>query len=553
MMGSDDEKTVQQSHYYIDDKKILWGKEGNEKGSAEVITRGHHQYPFQFQLPESTLPCSFESRLGTVRYSLKLFIHLPYDSPPQGVKYFTIIGPQMDYMVDKYLTPHHVHDEKHKSCFCCGTGPLVLNATLDRSVYCCGENIQLKAEIQNNSNENVWLVCTFIQYGEFFINKGIVSTQCRDVSYQVFQIESQVVAPSTVTTLNNLSPQLQVPSMPPTMINVCSCVELFYSLKVFLHMEKSGDIFHIEFPITIGTVPFHVPNSPPPPITYQKAVSHVEGGNYVSSKFLLGGVYTGCITDLTHEQMVLYQPVYVCVQHTKIENSSPDDKSNKNTTKEETKMAAVLETTKNINKDVEDGIESTAANTTTVGMESVTIESVEFSIVGERLKVNGGGGGGSDRNSSGSGGSGDGPSIEDKIASMTLVQQYNSTVNINTNAAYTADSFTTTITTTTATAAAANNLSSQKSEISNATVKSWNLEEHSEETQTKTTTTATTTTTTATTTTTTATTTATMKTAMTTTAETAPIQKKKINASEEECETESLPKENSESINIAPT
>ncbi|GAB1610691.1 uncharacterized protein LOC115223663 [Argonauta hians] len=615
IMRTGERRTVKQDHYYVDDKTVIWGKDKNEEGSVPILPRGNHRYPFQFQLPESALPCSFESKIATVRYYLRVVIDMPYASSPQGVKYFTIIGPHIDCMDERYLTPQEAQDKNNNCCFCCGSGPLVLKATLDRSAYCCGENIRLKAEIHNNSDENVWLVCRFTQYVQFFINKGVLGLN-KDTSHKVFEVESQVVAPGSVTKVDDLSPQLQVPVMPPTMINVCQNIEIFYSLKVFLHMEKSGDTLHIEFPITIGTVPFRIPNSPSPEVRYENAVSHVEGGIYISSEFQFGGVYMGDEEDQTTEEVVLYRPVYVCVPHAKVKrsdtpSSSSKDNDNKKTKKEEeeelkeekkagekegddksqkyetqkegeelkittateavtveTKKPVDLEkdggtikkadskenvsttttTTTTITKEIDKGIgeviskkmakvdiESSTANaTTTVGKESVTIESVELHIVGDggggRVKVDGGGG---DRSSSGSGGGvgggGDGPSIEDKIASMTLVQQRNSTV--NTNAAYTATS-SSSMTKTSTTTAASNNLSQRKSEVSNASVKSWNLEEHSEESKKTTTTTKT----------------------ITTTAETGTIQKeKKVNASEEECKTESLPKENSESINIAPT
>lgn len=41
-------------------------------GSIPVLTRGYHQFPFHFLLPESCLPCSFESKAGTIRFYIKV-------------------------------------------------------------------------------------------------------------------------------------------------------------------------------------------------------------------------------------------------------------------------------------------------------------------------------------------------------------------------------------------------------------------------------------------------------------------------------------------------
>ena len=73
------------------------------------MPRGDHKFPFEFELPECALPCSFESRIGTIRYYLRVFIDIPYASPPQGLKYFTIIGPHIDCMEDRYLVSMKVY------------------------------------------------------------------------------------------------------------------------------------------------------------------------------------------------------------------------------------------------------------------------------------------------------------------------------------------------------------------------------------------------------------------------------------------------------------
>lgn len=75
----------------------------NVDGNVPILPRGFHQFPFKFQLPESQLPCSFESKPGCIRYYVKVTVDIPYASPPQGIKYFTIIGPHIDCMDEQYL------------------------------------------------------------------------------------------------------------------------------------------------------------------------------------------------------------------------------------------------------------------------------------------------------------------------------------------------------------------------------------------------------------------------------------------------------------------
>lgn len=81
----------------------LYVSDRNEEGAAQIMPRGRHRLAFQFQLPESALPCSFESKIGQIRYYLRVTIDIPYASPPQGIKYFTIVGPHIDCMEDRFL------------------------------------------------------------------------------------------------------------------------------------------------------------------------------------------------------------------------------------------------------------------------------------------------------------------------------------------------------------------------------------------------------------------------------------------------------------------
>ena len=88
---------------FVDERKLLWG---NLDGEPPLLTRGSHSFPFKFQLPESCLPCSFESKACTIRYFIRVVIEIPYASSPQGTKYFTIIGPHIDCMDEQYLVSY---------------------------------------------------------------------------------------------------------------------------------------------------------------------------------------------------------------------------------------------------------------------------------------------------------------------------------------------------------------------------------------------------------------------------------------------------------------
>ncbi|XP_046356978.1 uncharacterized protein LOC124135614 [Haliotis rufescens] len=305
---------VKQDEHYIDERKSIWGKDKNEEGPIPILPRGNHKYPFEFKLPESALPCSFESKIGTIRYYIRVTIDIPYASCPQGIKYFTVVGPHTDCMDERFLTPSHAESKRYNCILCCGKGPLSLKGTLERTAYCCGENVKLKVEIQNGCDEEVWLVCRMMQYVEYFINRGVLGLS-KELRHTVMQVESPHIEPHTTTSLDDLWHQLQVPIMPPTMVDVCGLVQIYYTLRLCLRMEKSGDALEVEMPVTIATVPFRIPSNPIPEIQYDVAADYVEGGMYISSEFQLGQVYMGDDEDSDTDKEILYRPVYVCVPH----------------------------------------------------------------------------------------------------------------------------------------------------------------------------------------------------------------------------------------------
>ncbi|XP_071442765.1 arrestin domain-containing protein 2-like [Hetaerina americana] len=308
---SGDRRTVKDDQYFIDDRTIIWGKDKPE-GNVPILPRGLHKFPFKFQLPESSLPSSFESKPGYIRYYIKVTVDIPYASPPQGMKYFTIIGPHIDCMDEQYLKPMVGHDKRTTCCLCCEKGPVVLRAKLERSAYVCGESIKLRADVDNQGEEEVRLKVKLLQFVEFFVERGVLGVG-KELERLSLEYRGEPVVPGTRAVWDS-APHLIVPIMPPTLLGVCRLMQIYYVLKVNLEFEKSGEDLHMHFPVTIATVPFRIPNSKQQPtITYETASEHVEGGSYIGPEFLLGQVYDGGQHDGSRDTVVLYRPVYVCV------------------------------------------------------------------------------------------------------------------------------------------------------------------------------------------------------------------------------------------------
>ncbi|XP_044762942.1 arrestin domain-containing protein 3-like [Coccinella septempunctata] len=307
---SGDRRTVKDDQYFIDERQVIWG-EKNLETTIPILPRGLHKFPFKFSLPESSLPCSFESKPTCIRYYFKVTIDIPYASPPQGMKYFTVIGPHIDCMEEQYLKPVVLEDRKSTCCWCCKKGTLMLRGVLERSAYVCKESIKLKATIDNQSENEVRLVVRLEQCCEFFIDRGVLGVS-KDSKYLVFEYRGSNVKPHTRSKWDSAN-SLVLPPMPTTLVGICRLVQIYYILTVSLSSDKEPDLVQIQFPITIGTVPFRIPNSnQTPTIKYEHACSHVEGGRYIGPEFLLGQVYDGNEHHL-REPVVLYKPLYVTV------------------------------------------------------------------------------------------------------------------------------------------------------------------------------------------------------------------------------------------------
>lgn len=314
-------RTVKEDQFFIDEKAIIWGKEsGVDEGasSGSVLPAGDHRFPFDFQLPNAALPCSFESRVGSVRYYLRVVVDIPYKSPPQGLKYFTIIGPYIDSLDAKYLTRQTAFRQRTSRCLWCASSPVSLEVSLERSSYCCGQRIKVHCDVQNGSDQPVTLVCRLIQAVDYRIAKGSVVLN-KEATHTVLELQSQPIQPRTADVFQDLDRHLRLPVMPPTMHDVCKLIDISYILRVSLHVGKSEEELQAEFSIIVSTVPHQIISNELTDTAYEPADDRVEGGNYISPEFQLGQVYDG-EADVVAD-VVLYRPVYVCLE------SRPESKS----------------------------------------------------------------------------------------------------------------------------------------------------------------------------------------------------------------------------------
>lgn len=113
----------------------------------------------------------------------------------------------------------------------------------------------------------------YFQYVEYYIDKGVLGVN-KNLSYPVLEHRSpRIAAYSQGKYDSTLEQSIRLPVVPPTFIGVCRLIQIYYVLKVCLELEKTGDDLIMDFPFTVATVPFRIPNSPETPtVEYGRTV-----------------------------------------------------------------------------------------------------------------------------------------------------------------------------------------------------------------------------------------------------------------------------------------
>uniref|UniRef100_A0A5S6R438 BTB domain-containing protein n=1 Tax=Trichuris muris TaxID=70415 RepID=A0A5S6R438_TRIMR len=311
IMRSGERRTVKDDQVLLDEKLLVWGKDRHEEGSFPILPVGYHRFPMVFSLPAGPpLPYSFESKSGTIRYFIRVVVDIPYASSPHYTKYFSLIGPPIDCMEEKYQTPMVGEDKRNDWSWCCLRGSIGLQILLDRTAYVCGEVIGVKVQVDSQIDQESWVKIRLTQHVEYFINKGVLGV-AKTVSYVVLEHQTPRVLPRSRRRFDtSLEKTFKLPVVPPTLIGFCRLIQIYYVLTVSLEILKATKSrLSVDFPFTVATIPPKHTLKQDPALSYVYCASHVEGGMYVSPEFQLGQVYDGSTVE--HDNVLLYRPLYL--------------------------------------------------------------------------------------------------------------------------------------------------------------------------------------------------------------------------------------------------
>ncbi|XP_078598581.1 arrestin domain-containing protein 3-like isoform X1 [Branchiostoma floridae x Branchiostoma japonicum] len=266
--GSGKNRRTTTRHYsasetYFQHKVTLFGKAEGQSGDNPTLPAGRHVFPFQYQLPQQGLPCSFEGAHGYVRYYIKGTIDKPWKFDHTVKRAFTVLDMYDLNEEPTALTPMAGQKSKMLCCLCCASGPIELQVQTDRTAYCPGETVQMRGTVENNANEEVTHVSAkLIQVVSFH-----ATSKSRSSSSTLSKTECRGCAEGQSS---QVEMSLTVPAIPPSSLRYCSIIDIDYALEISGHISGAHTSMDMKFPIKIGFVPLRSyypspPSFPAPP------------------------------------------------------------------------------------------------------------------------------------------------------------------------------------------------------------------------------------------------------------------------------------------------
>ena len=227
----------------VDLQAILFGGTGS---SSVRHPPGRHVYRFTFQLP-SSLPSSFEGGTGHIRYIIEAKVDRPWKFDHKIRKPFTV-NEIIDINLPHYLTAPSGTKQKEIGCLCCVAGNVNMQASLDRSGYCPGEQIFLHASCENNSTrELLGMRAKLVQNINYHANDG----RNKSYSKEIAHFNGQRILERSEDSWD-YQPFL-IPAVPPTIQTTPVRVSYHIKFEVGVPFGFNPKIL---LDITIGTVPF---------------------------------------------------------------------------------------------------------------------------------------------------------------------------------------------------------------------------------------------------------------------------------------------------------
>ncbi|XP_015172979.1 PREDICTED: arrestin domain-containing protein 2-like [Polistes dominula] len=218
------------------------------KSTEEVeLPVGESVYYFSFQLP-TNIPCSFEHKVGYIRYTAKAIVDIPWNFDWWTKSAFTVVtGLDLNPISHQCVG---IDDETSKNfyCLCFNRGLIRVRIRIPSTGYVPGQYIMTEV-FSNLKSEKVHVTKISAKIEEELTFHAHGSTKRDLIVIQRDQDEGPITA------IHQSNLKLYVPSLPPSNLEYCGIIDLKYYLRVNVHVSGLHKKVDRKYPILIGTQP----------------------------------------------------------------------------------------------------------------------------------------------------------------------------------------------------------------------------------------------------------------------------------------------------------
>ncbi|EAT44770.1 AAEL003869-PA [Aedes aegypti] len=231
---------------------------GSETGSPLDLATGTTHYYFRFNIPPSA-PTSMEGKYGHVRYLVKVALERPWKYDHNFQLPFTVLAKtDFDENSANMKKPIKMEDQLRFYCWICKSAPLMVKATVPKSLYTPGESLEVLLEVHNLSKEDVSeIIVKFQKVVKFLSQVQVIdSTQLyaenKLIKYET--IEMQRTSAVARQTNANFEKHFLVGPITPTEDRQSKILKIGYEIDVLVKPKLSPQRMHLTIPIVIGSV-----------------------------------------------------------------------------------------------------------------------------------------------------------------------------------------------------------------------------------------------------------------------------------------------------------
>lgn len=205
------------------------------------------------------MPSTNAGKYGYISYFVKAVLDIPWALDKEFIAPFTFVKVENLNTWPNLQVPREAHMKKS---FCgipviCGSGALLIQATIPVGGFIPGETIPVDIQIKNTSSISIASTTTALQMGQQFIaNSPQLRSKVVKQKTLIFVKGAGFPAHFTGNVTNNLI----VPVVASSNTNCSRIFQVYYNLKITCIVNGCHYNPELSIPITIGNVPFTASN-----------------------------------------------------------------------------------------------------------------------------------------------------------------------------------------------------------------------------------------------------------------------------------------------------